>query len=346
MSEVAPSTPQVKTMADTPQKGPFPLPPPATPRGPTSRPSFPPGPGGPKAPQMPQSGFPMPPPPLSGGPGAAAAAGTDEDQERWLIQKEDKMDYGPFPLREVRSQIEKGTISADHMILDMETGNRRRVREHPQLAAMSREWEGRHAQTAMERRDQSERSKHRAAIQKSLSGIFIVVLLIGAGVGAYFKYVYKPVVKTVVVKEQTSDDFFKGVEISMKVDPPVKKVHPGGGGHRRMLKNGKFDESVNLGDAGEEGGDETLTGEQVQGVMNKNFKLLGGCLKEESQRNPQVKRLDLEFLIRGTGAVSSVKVNGETGSAVASCVFAKMQAVNFPKFNGQKTHAAFSLALR
>ena len=51
--------------------------------------------------------------------------------------------------------------------------------------------------------------------------------------------------------------------------------------------------------------------------------------------------------IRGsTGKVFSVKVNNETGSTVASCVFAKMQAVDFPKFNGAKTHATFSLALR
>jgi hypothetical protein len=268
----------------------------------------------------------------------------DDDHERFLITKEDKMDYGPFPLREVRSQIEKGTVHADHLILDMESGDRRRVREHPLLADMAREWEGKHAQAAMELRDHSERAKHRASVQKLLSGIFIVLLIVGGGVGAYFKFFYKPEVKTVVVKEAVADDFFKGIEISMKVDPPAPKKPRGKG--KRVMKNGKWEDSTNLGDASEEGGDETLSGEQVQQVMNKNFKVLAGCLKEEAQRNPSVKRIDIEFLIKGTGNVSSVKVNGESGSAVAACVFAKMQSVQFPSFKGSKTHAAFSLALK
>lgn len=303
-------------------------------------------PGLPSGPQRP-AGFPVPPPTLgapSNPSGPRAAVGLDEDADRFLIQKEDKMTYGPFPLREVRSQIEKGTISADHVIEDQETGDRRRVREHPLLGDMAREWEGRHAQSAMELRAEADKAKHRASVQKLLSAIFIVVLLIGAGVGAYFQFFYKPPVKTVVVKEQ-SDDFFKGVEIAMKVDPPEKRLKKKGTG-KKVLKNGKWVEEVNLGDAASDGGDETLSADQVQGVMNKSFKLLGGCLREEATRNPGVKKMDLEFQILGNGSVSAVKVNGETGSTAASCVFAKMQAVQFPKFNGTKTHAAFSLALK
>lgn len=285
-----------------------------------------------------------PPPPKVSGQQAQVQGAVDEDQERWLITKEDKMDYGPFPLREVRSQIEKGSVTADHLILDQETGDRRRIREHPLLADMAREWEAKHAQLQMTLQDQAERAKHRASVQKLLSGIFIVLLVVGGGVGGYFKFFYKPEVKTVVVKEPSSDEFFKGIEISMKVDPPAPKKPKGKG--KKVLKNGKWEDSTSLGDASEDGGDETLTGEQVQQVMNKNFKVLAGCLKEEAQRNPAVKRIDIEFLIKGTGNVSSVKVNGESGSAVAACVFAKMQTVQFPKFNGVKTHAAFSLALK
>ncbi|MCS6914140.1 MAG: protein kinase [Myxococcota bacterium] len=294
----------------------------------------------------------VPPAPPAGGPppqgGSPKTSGPqaqviDEDQERFLITKEDRMDYGPFPLREVRSQIEKGTIHADHFIHDLETGDRRRVREHALLGEMAKEWSARHAQAAIEMRDQAERARHRASVQRLLSGIFIVVLVVGGGVGAYFKFFYKPEVKTVVIKEHSTDDFWKGVEISMKVDPPQAKKPRG---KKRVFRNGKWEEVTHLGDASEEGGDETLTGEQVQAVMSKNFKLLGGCLKEEAQRNPSVRKLDIEFLIKGSGNVSAVKVNGESGSEVASCVFAKMQSVEFPKFNGTKTHAFFSIALK
>ena len=52
------------------------------------------------------------------------------------------------------------------------------------------------------------------------------------------------------------------------------------------------------------------------------------------------------LIIKGTGNVSAVKVNGKTDGPFASCMLGKMQTVTFPKFNGAKTHAAFSLAFK
>lgn len=289
----------------------------------------------------------LPPPPLASGsrppvPGGPPGS-VDEEHDRWLITKEDRLDYGPFPLREVKSQIEKGTITADHLILDTETGDRRRVREHPLLAEMAREWEARHAQSAMELRDHNERAKHRASVQKMLAAILAAVVVIGVGIAGYFKFIYKPPEKVVVVQKDSGDDFWKGVDIQMKVDaPPPKKK----GVKKRVLKNGKWEEVTSMGDASEEGGDETLSAAQINDVMKQNFRVLGGCLKEEAGRNPSVRKLDLEFQIKGSGNVSAVRVNGESGSAVASCVFAKMQAVTFPRFNGSKTTATFSLGLK
>ena len=54
----------------------------------------------------------------------------------------------------------------------------------------------------------------------------------------------------------------------------------------------------------------------------------------------------MDFIIKGTGNVSAVKVNGQTGSPLAGCMYGKMQSIVFPKFNGSKTHASFSLALK
>src|SRR5207253_1529974 len=137
--------------------------------------------------------------------GAAAAAGSalsavDEAHERWLIQK-DKLDFGPFKIGDVKSQIESGQIRGDHTIVDM---------------------------------------------------------------------------------ENDSDPSFT-FNVSMKVDPPVarKKGH-----HRPGGKGGadEFDSATNLGDANSEGGDETLPEDVVQKVMMSNFKVLGGCLREEKAR--------------------------------------------------------------
>ena len=54
----------------------------------------------------------------------------------------------------------------------------------------------------------------------------------------------------------------------------------------------------------------------------------------------------MEFVVRGSGQVAAVRVNGQTNSSFANCMYGKMQTVSFPKFNGSKTVASFSLAFR
>jgi hypothetical protein len=60
----------------------------------------------------------------------AQAAGLAENDERWLIQK-DKLDYGPFSLAQVMAQIEKGIFKAEHFIVDVESGERKKIKDHP-----------------------------------------------------------------------------------------------------------------------------------------------------------------------------------------------------------------------
>ena len=90
----------------------------------------------------------------------------------------------------------------------------------------------------------------------------------------------------------------------------------------------------------------TLDQAVVQRVMTQNFKVLVGCIAEERRRNSSLHNVDMDFIIKGTGQVSAVKVNGQTSSPLSSCMYGKMQSVAFPKFNGNKTHASFSLALK
>src|SRR6185295_15845650 len=139
----------------------------------------------------------------------------DEEQERFLIQKEDKMDYGPFSMREVRAQIEQGKVHADHNILDNETGDRRRIADHPLIGQMAREWTAKHAELERQLKDQKERAKYRDNVVKMLSGIFAVLGVIGAGIGIYAKFIYKPPQQVIVKKEISNEDFFKGIQISM-----------------------------------------------------------------------------------------------------------------------------------
>jgi hypothetical protein len=273
----------------------------------------------------------------------SALTAVDDANERWLIQK-DRLDFGPFTMRDVRAQIEAGKILGDHTIVDTESGERKRVADHPILRPLVLDAQTRLAVAAKEQADAAESRKHKSRVVSLLGVMLLVVLGVGGGVTWYVMNM-KPRTERVVVHDGENLDFLKNIEISMKVDPPAPKkpgAHPG----KRKLKNGKFDDSMNLGDASEGGGDDTLDQAVVQRVMSQNFRVLVGCISEERRRNASLHTVEMDFLIKGTGQVSSVKVNGQTGTAFAECMYGKMQSVAFPKFNGQKTHASFSLALK
>jgi eukaryotic-like serine/threonine-protein kinase len=275
----------------------------------------------------------------------AALAPVDDETERWLIQK-DKLDFGPFNMRDVRSQIEGGKILGDHVIIDTENGERRKVKDHPQLRQLVLDAEARLSEQQRLDQEAADRRKFRGRMVTIFALVGTAVLALGGGAFWYAKK--HGAFETKVVKEVVHDgeyDFMKGVEISMKVDPPAPKPKRPGG---HKSKNGKneFSDVTNLGDASSEGGDETLDQNVVQRVMTQNFKVLVGCIAEERRRNSSLHTVDMDFIIKGTGQVSAVKVNGSTSSPLAGCMYGKMQSVSFPKFNGAKTHASFSLALK
>ena len=60
-----------------------------------------------------------------------------EEYERWLVQK-DSLDFGPFSLAQVMAQMEKGIFNGDHFIVDADSGDRQKIKDHPQLAEFTR----------------------------------------------------------------------------------------------------------------------------------------------------------------------------------------------------------------
>jgi serine/threonine-protein kinase len=352
----APGAPTASTAPTAPNHGSRPT---AAPRPPAAPPSQPGAPAGLPGVARPRAAAPQPQPQRAAAapPGVqrpqiaasfnvdSALSAIDDSTERWLIQK-DKLDFGPFNMRDVRAQIETGKILGEHIIVDSENGERRRVKDHPQLRDAVVQAERQNAERLREAAEADERRKHKGKVITLLGVMLVVVVgVLGGGFlyGRQHHWFEQKVVKEVV--HDNEFEFMKGVEISLKVDPPAPKKHtthrPKKGG-----KPGEFDEVTNLGDASEGGGDETLDQAVVQRVMTANFKVLVGCIAEERRRNPSLHTVDMDFIIKGTGNVSAVKVNGQTGTPIAGCMYGKMQSVAFPKFNGSKTHASFSLALK
>jgi hypothetical protein len=79
-------------------------------------------------------------------------------------------------------------------------------------------------------------------------------------------------------------------------------------------------------------------------VLTRHAGALARCLQAEVGRGGG-KSADIDFIVLGSGKVSQVRVNGQTGSALASCVRGAMQAMTFPSFNGPRTKASFPMSL-
>jgi serine/threonine-protein kinase len=277
----------------------------------------------------------------------AAAGAADDTQERWLIQK-DKLDFGPFSLAQIRAQIERGEILGEHMIVDSDTGARKKVKDYPSLREFTKQAERRLEQV---RRAKAETTSAATEKKKSMATVVIVgvaLTLVGGGMAAYLMTRKAADGGKLASREEEAevDSFLKEVKLDFQTAHVAKRApgghHSGGGGG-----GDEFNNDMNIGDVTKSGGgDETLDDNVIQRVMMGNYRSLVPCLMAEKHKNPGLGEMSIDFVVRGSGKVSAVKVNGQRGGAFPSCVLGRMQSFNFPKFNGTKTIASWSMSLR
>lgn len=301
-------------------------------------------------PQAPRSLDPRPthrPPAVEAAP-APLPVGPEDNVEKWLIHK-DNLDFGPFSMVQVRAQIERGEILADHLIIDNDTGAKTRVRDIPGLGAMAKH-AGRRIEAA--RRAQAEQRSEKSEKKKSLfTGVVVtlVLLAVAAGVGIFLLTRHDTSGGHLASREEEAeiDNFLKGVKID--VSKAVVRRAPSGG-HRAPgggnLSGGSaddFNNDSNFGDVGKglSEGDQTLDDDQIQNTMMANYRKLIPCIVH----SPGLTNIALEFAVRGNGKVSAVKVNGQRTGALPACMLGRMQSFNFPKFNGSKTIASWSMSM-
>jgi eukaryotic-like serine/threonine-protein kinase len=277
----------------------------------------------------------------------AAGGAIDEAQERWLIQK-DKLDFGPFSLAQIRAQISRGEIMGEHMIVDSDTGARKKVKDFPALGEFTKTSERHREQNrraAAEQKMESSDKKKRAA-----TVLFTTIfLLVAAGGVGFFVLTRKATDETKLASRSEDaevDAFLKDVKLSFQSAHAVKR---GSGGHHASAgskaDDAEFNNDANFGDASKSAsaGDETLDDGVIEETMMHHYRGLVPCLMAERKHNPGLSEMSLDFVVRGTGKVSAVKVNGQKGG-FASCVLSRMPM--FPKFNGSKTIASWSMSMR
>jgi serine/threonine-protein kinase len=276
-----------------------------------------------------------------------AGGAVDDAQERWLIQK-DRLDFGPFSLAQIRAQIQRGEIIGEHMIVDSDTGARQKVKDFAPLRDFARHSE---RQIEQNRRAHAEIKHEKSEKAKRAFTVMLAsILVLGiAGAGGWYVLTRKAADKTTLAERSEDaeiDAFLKDVKLSFQKASTVKR---GSGGHKSgggMAGDGDFSNDVNFGDASKHGsgGDELLDDQIIEETMMKHYRNLVPCLMQERHRSPGVSQMSLDFVVRGTGKVSAVRVNGQKGGSFANCVLGRMPT--FPKYNGNKTIASWSMSMR
>jgi hypothetical protein len=267
----------------------------------------------------------------------AHAAGLAENDERWLIQK-DKLDYGPFSLVQVMAQIEKGVFNAQHMIVDVESGERKKIKDHPLLGEFAldadRKLEKQRRAQAEVAHEHVERKKGRAV--RLIVGAVVIAVGLPIGWFIYNRGAAEEDQLAMRVNEEDIDAFIKTAKFDFAKKKPAT---------RRGGKADDFSNNMNLGDVSQGGGDDILSESVVQNTMMANYRKLIPCVMSERKHNPALHDVDMDIAIAGTGKVKAVRVNGQSGGGFASCILGRMQTFSFPAFNGKKTLASWSMSL-
>ena len=266
-----------------------------------------------------------------------------EEYERWLIQK-DNLDFGPFSLAQVMAQMEKGIFSGDHFIVDADSGDRQKIKEHPQLAEFTRIVE---RKLEAQRRTRAEAVHEHTERRKGRWTILIIglaVLVVAASMTFYLRN-RKAAENDVLasrVSEADVDKFLSGVKVEF-----AQPKHAAGGGGRRRPGGGitgraeDFTNAMDYGDVTKDGGDAILDEGTIDRVMRANYRKIVPCAMQSGART-----VELEFVVQPTGQISALQFNGQRSGGVAKCIKDQMQSFGWPQYKGKKTIASWSMSFR
>lgn len=271
---------------------------------------------------------------------------TENDAPRWMVVK-DNLDHGPFSGRELVNLILEGDVLGDHGLLNMDSGERRKVNESPEFSEFSEQWKIKKAA-----------ADHEVALEKSakvekasmftkglvLAGVGAVV---AAGIGIFL--VTRPDVQESARSDADLADLYERGEIEITGSAGLlEDPQPGTRRGRRRRRRGggggssyedAMNEVVNLGSANSRGSQARLSSGQVAGVMNQNINRLVPCLSQGSGGG----NVRIDMAIAGDGHVLGATVrNGTPG--FKSCVAGRVRRIRFPRFAATRMGASYTFS--
>ena len=277
---------------------------------------------------------------------------TAHDAERWMAQK-DRLDHGPFSARELVQQILRGEVLEDHIVVNMDSGERKKLRQWSEFKHFAEEYRVRKAkqdaEQALARSVQTEKHGNAAKIAIAV----IVFFVIAGAAGIYFWSR-----QTAGISEATPDqlaDLFAAGRIEVKGAAGILPAPRGGfrrgggrssgGGARAGTGGGSLsyedamNQAVDLGNVEHGGGEQQLTAQQVAGTMNGNVRRFGRCIGID----PAVRSVSMSLAIAGSGQIVGVSVS--SGSpAFRQCVASTARGIRMPPFSAPRMGASYSFS--
>jgi hypothetical protein len=275
-----------------------------------------------------------------------------DTKQRWMVAR-DKMDHGPFSARELIERLNLGGFAGDDLTLNIDTGERKPLREWPQFREIILQREHQDATAAEQAaRINAHRSEKRSSAMKWLIAVSVIgVVLISVG-GFLLS-------RSSDAREAASTelgDLFKLGKITtgeagLLPDPPVRRRRRGSSAAPTKTTRGfaSYDEAMSqameLGDVSQGGGEGRLTGGEVASVMNRNLnRFYGKCVLPEVKSGGKPGNVKVDLAIAGSGSVMGATVQGGS-SAFQSCMSQEIKTVRFPTFGAPRMGARYSFTV-
>lgn len=277
---------------------------------------------------------------------------TENDAPRWMAQY-GGLDHGPFSGRELVELIAKGEVQGEHGLLNMDTGERKKVSEWPDFIEFVDQHRLKTAIAA-----ETHAIAHSAKVETRgnvakfvIAGAVVAGILLILGV---FLYTRGAEQNDAVAMNDLADLYASGhIEIEgtagILPDPPRGSGRRGGGGARRGGGGGggrsyedAMSEIVDIGDATRGGGGEgRLSPAQVQGVMNGQINSMFGCVSNELRSGRSLGRVRIDIAIAGSGQVQGSSVRAGSPE-FQRCIQGRVGGIRFPSFGAPRMGASYS----
>lgn len=294
----------------------------------------------------------VPPPPPKPQLGELLEKLSADTGQRWMVYRE-KMDHGPFSARELIERLNVGDFSGDNHTSNIETGERKALREWPEFREFILQREHQNAIVAeREARENATKSEKRSAFAKWMFAAG-VVCLVGFGVAGFLASRGSGEREAVAAE---LDDLFKLGEIpigeaGVLPDRPTRRKRKR---DRRAASPadhgfGSYEDAMNtpvdMGDATRAGGEARLRGSQVASVMNRHLnRFYRKCVVQEVRSGAKLGTVKVDLAIAGDGKVLGASVRPGSPE-FQSCIAREVRSVRFPTFGAPRMGAQYRFSV-